>query len=132
MKLLIIDDEEKLLELLKTHLSSDFEIETSNEINKAQFILKNFMPDGIIIDWNMPNGGGEKLILELRNNEQYEFVPILVLTAYDTLIIQSRAIESGADGYLAKPASLIQIKTEILAMIKKQQEAKTLIERLSK
>lgn len=131
MKLLIVDDEIKLLELLKEHLSSEFEIETSGDVPGAFDILKKYTPDGIIVDWNMPNGGGQLFIEKLRDDERYDFIPILVLTAYDTLIVRNRAIESGADGYLAKPASLAQIKSEIVALIDKQLDAKQVISNIT-
>ncbi|MCJ8346813.1 response regulator [bacterium] len=132
MKLMIIDDEKKLLELLKEHLGEEFEVEISGSVPDAFETLKAFTPDGVIVDWNMPEGGGQKIIEALRDDDAYEFIPILVLTAYDTLIIRNRAIEAGADGYLPKPASLAQIKTNILDLISRQQEAKQLIDRLVK
>lgn len=131
MKLLIVDDEAKLLSLLKEHLSNDFEIEVSENIPDAFNILEKFLPDGVIVDWNMPDGGGQLLVETLRDKEEYDFIPILVLTAYDTIIVKNRAIEAGADGYLAKPASLAQIKSEITTLITKQLDAKKVILKLT-
>ncbi|MCO4780983.1 MAG: response regulator [Candidatus Cloacimonetes bacterium] len=131
MKLLIVDDETKLLSLLKEHLSNEFTIETSSEVQTAFDILQDYVPDGIIVDWNMPDGGGQLFIETLRDKEEYDYIPILVLTAYDTLIVHNRAIEAGADGYLAKPASLEQIKTIVLDLINKQMDAKKVLQNLS-
>ena len=131
LKLLIVDDEPQLLKLLVKNLNGSFEIQTATNGHEALDVLEEFSPDAMIIDWKMPVLTGRKLIQKIRSNPRYEFVPILILTAYGNQLTYNASFQVGADEFLSKPASIEEIEEKIAKMVDNQQFSKRLKKQVS-
>ena len=105
MRLMLVDDSTDLLDFLKEALSQDFsEIMTATSGNQAlKKIHAGTLPDIIVSDVNMPDGDGFRLCSELKGNEKFSHIPIILLTARGEEQSQSDSYRMGADGFLAKP-----------------------------
>lgn len=101
MHILVIDDDDRLRELLKAFLKKNkFRVSTSANAKNAKKLIKEFTFDLIILDVMMPDETGLELLQNLGN----EFsTPVLLLTALDQKNDRINGLKSGADDYLTKP-----------------------------
>ena len=101
MHILVIDDDDRIRELLKEFLKKNkFKVSTSANTKNAKKLIKEFAFDLIILDVMMPDETGLELLQNLGN----EFsTPVLLLTALDQTNDRINGLKSGADDYLTKP-----------------------------
>tara|TARA_B100000886_G_scaffold324487_1_gene269207 strand:+ start:6448 stop:7128 length:681 start_codon:yes stop_codon:yes gene_type:complete len=99
--ILIVDDDERLRELLKDYLSEkNFDIYLSEDFNEAKVILPLIKFDIIILDRMMPSGDGIELIDFIKNNFDS---PVIMLTAMGSDKNKIDGFKYGANDYLSKP-----------------------------
>ena len=114
LKILVIDDEEGVLTLLKFRLGKfGHEVITSNNgidgIRKARM----FEPDLILLDLVMPGMSGFRVCELLKSYKKTKNNPIFIFTALDRLEDVERAFEKGADDYIVKPFEVVTINNTI-------------------
>lgn len=119
-KILIVDDEVMMAELLSDHLSDDgYETFTANSAADAlKQIPKN--PDLIILDINMPGMDGLELCKNIRNNIS---CPILFVTARITEQDKINGLQYGGDDYITKPFSLRELSARVAAHLRREQRS---------
>ena len=101
MHILVVDDDDRLRQLLKDFLKkSNFKVSVSPDAIKAVKLLNEFIFDLIVLDVMMPEKTGIELINELGSEFK---TPILLLTALDQIDDKIKGLKSGADDYLTKP-----------------------------
>lgn len=101
MKILIVEDEEKLLQLLKDGLSEEgHDIETAGNGNDGLIKAVNNKFDLILLDWMLPEISGLQVCTRIRKNDSE--TPIIFLTSRDTLEDVVKGLESGANDYIKK------------------------------
>ncbi len=101
MKILVIDDDPAMTELLKLILqTAASDVYTANSGKDGVEIAKQYDPDVIILDLMMPEMDGWKVCKTIR---EFSRMPILILSALDTPGMVARALDAGADDYLIKP-----------------------------
>lgn len=105
MKIMLVDDNQDLLDFLKESISAEFaEIYTTTSGNKAMALLcSGKTPDIIISDVNMPDGDGYTFCKKLKQDDKYNHIPVILLTARGEQQSQSDSYKAGADAYMAKP-----------------------------
>lgn len=105
MKLMLVDDNRDLLEFLNEALNGQFaEIIMVSSGNKAlQVLSSGKLPDIIVSDVNMPDGDGFYLCKELKANENYSNIPVILLTASGEEQSQIDSYRMGAESFMAKP-----------------------------
>ena len=113
--ILIVDDDDRIRDLLKDYLSeNNYIISTAENANQAKERLKYFKFDIIILDVMMPGQNGYELTKEIK--EQMK-IPIILLTAKGEIENRIKGLELGADDYLGKPFEpkelLLRIKNTI-------------------
>ncbi|MXS71540.1 response regulator [Flavobacteriaceae bacterium W22] len=102
MKILIIEDEEKLLQLLKDGLAEEgHQIDTAKDGNSGLIKAVNQKFDLILLDWMLPELSGLEVCLRIRKNDSN--TPILFLTSRDSLEDVILGLETGANDYIKKP-----------------------------
>lgn len=103
-KILIADDEQDILDILRYNLESEgFQVETVNNGISAIDTAKYFLPDLIILDVMMPFKNGVDACRELRKIPAFKQTLIVFLTAMNDESSEISGLESGADDYLTKP-----------------------------
>jgi len=101
MKILVIDDDAAMTELLKLLLqSAASQVLTANTGMEGVELAKNSEPDVVILDLMMPEMDGWKVCEVIRT---FATTPILILSALDNPGMVARALDAGADDYLIKP-----------------------------
>lgn len=122
--ILIVEDEKEIRELLTNILSPYYHVEqVSDGLEALNAIAKN-TPDAIISDILMPNLDGMQLIKQLKENELTSHIPIINLSAKNSLNDKLNAYEYGADLYITKPFHPRHILVTIQNLIKKKSKLK--------
>ena len=118
MKLIIIDDDKEIITYLKANLNNyGFLVDVaSNGKTGLKLISKNDY-DLIILDLNLPDISGEQVSKTLRLNNQT--MPILILSADQTIESKINLLNFGADDYLVKPFSLEELIARIQALLRR-------------
>ncbi len=109
-KILIVDDEPDIIEIISYNLKSKgYQIATASDGVEAIRKAKDFRPDLILLDIMMPNKDGIQTIKELRQLPDFEDTAIIFLTALTDEKSEIEGLNLGADDYISKP-----IKPELL------------------
>ncbi len=118
--ILIIDDNDTLLSLLRDILSEDYNILVANDGNEGFDKLIHLTPDLVITDVMMPNSDGLSLTKKIKNNPHTMHIPLIILSAKSAIGDKISGIESGADAYISKPFDTQYLKTVIRQLIDRQ------------
>jgi diguanylate cyclase (GGDEF)-like protein len=119
-KILLIDDEVLLLEVMKTNLEIEgYEVitEMSGETGLVSAFVEE--PDIVILDIMMPDVDGWEICQRLRSDSRTKYVPIIMLTALDEAHNVVKGFECGADDYLAKPFDNAELFARIKSVLTK-------------
>ena len=119
MKVLIIDDEEKIVEVIKSYMEKeDFIVATALDGKVALEQFKSFSPDIVILDLMLPDVSGEELCRQIRMMGN---TPIIMLTAKVEEEDILSGLNMGADDYITKPFSPKQLVARVKAILRRTQ-----------
>ena len=119
-KILVVEDEESISDLITLHLKkNDFEYLVVHNGEDALSHLDNFMPDFIILDWMIPGLSGLEVLRRIRNKQEYKNLPILMLTAKNSEQDKIISFESGLDDYITKPFLPSELIARVKAILKR-------------
>jgi two-component system KDP operon response regulator KdpE len=119
-KILIVDDEPTLRNLLERALCCDYEIATASNIEEAADMAAKAPPSLILLDIGMPGGSGLELLARFRSKGMNPCV--IMLTSSNELNIAEAALKLGACEYITKPFNLCHLREVIASRIKLQRE----------
>ena len=119
-KILVIDDDEAINELIKVNLELAFyKVITALDGNKGYALAKQELPDLIILDVMMPEVDGYTVAKRIRENEETKDIPIIMLTALNMLQNKVQGFNIGVDDYLCKPFEMEELLVRIKALLKR-------------
>jgi two-component system alkaline phosphatase synthesis response regulator PhoP len=119
-KILVVDDEEPIRELLKYNLQkTGFEVKTASDGEQALEIAKKFLPDVVLLDIMMPKMDGVETCRRLRDNPHLQGTFIIFLTARSEEYSEVAAFEVGADDYITKPIKPRALISRIQALFRR-------------
>lgn len=122
-KILIIDDDEAILELIKVNLDLlGYQTITALDGIKGYALALQETPDLIVIDVMMPEVDGFTVVQRIRQNQQIKDTPVLMLTALDTIKDKVQGFDSGVDDYLVKPFELEELRVRTRALLKRSKK----------
>ena len=131
-KILVVDDDSDILELLKYNLSKEgFQIRTASNGIQALAIAKEFIPDLLILDIMMPNMDGIETCRQIRAIPELANKFIIFLTARSEEYSEVAAFEMGADDYITKPIKPRSLVSRINALLRRDVKQKTEISTLT-
>ncbi|MEB3702209.1 OmpR superfamily DNA-binding transcriptional regulator [Candidatus Bealeia paramacronuclearis] len=121
--ILIVDDDERLRELLKKFLhENNMRISTASDAAKAAELLKIFVFDLMILDVMMPGETGFEFIQRLKTtSDRLQSLPVLLLTAMGEVDHRIEGLSYGADDYLSKPFDPRELLLRIQVILKRTQ-----------
>lgn len=118
MKVLIIEDDKEVSELIKTALLDDDNVvETAEDGVNGSFLARSFDYDAIILDYSLPKKDGLTICKEIRTAGKT--TPILFLTITGDIDTKVEAFKRGADDYMAKPFSLEELYARLKAITRR-------------
>ena len=119
MKLLLIEDNAELAHWLANLLRAQaFVVDHVEDGHAADQLLRGHRYDAVLLDLNIPQLSGKGVLRRLR--ERQDGVPVLVLTASDSLDQKVLCLEIGADDYLVKPVEIRELVARIKALVRRQ------------
>lgn len=119
-KILIIDDEIHIVELLKFNLENNgYKVDYSYDGFDGYLKTKEFQPDLILLDWMLPNISGIDLLKKIRSDETLEQTPVIMLTAKNMEEDKLEGLEDGADDYITKPFSVKEVLARITSVLRR-------------
>lgn len=123
MKILLVDDEPKLLEQLSQSLTADkYDVDTATDGEAALDKLFANPYDLILLDIMLPRTDGLSVLREMRQAEIK--TPVLLLTAKGDIEDRIKGLDLGADDYLAKPFSIAELMARIRALLRRTADQK--------
>mgnify|MGYP001851812511 FL=1 len=119
-KILIIDDDTAILELIKVNLELlGHEAITASDGVRGFALARQELPDLIILDVMMPDVDGFTVASRIRNNPSTKDIPILMLTALSMIQDKTKGFDAGVDDYLVKPFELEELKLRVRALLRR-------------
>ncbi|HEU5081419.1 MAG TPA: response regulator transcription factor [Opitutaceae bacterium] len=122
-KILVIDDEQDVTELVAYHLKArGFEVRTLNDPNGSLGTARSFSPDLVILDVMMPDLNGVQICRLLRADADLGKVPVIFLTAKAEEADRIQGLETGADDYICKPFSTKELTLRVQSILRRVRE----------
>jgi two-component system phosphate regulon response regulator PhoB len=119
-RILIVEDEEALTLLLRYNLEAEgYEVESVARGDDADILLKERIPDLVILDWMLPGSSGIELCRRLRARADTRELPIIMLTARGEESERVRGLSTGADDYVVKPFSVPELNARVRALLRR-------------
>ncbi|TVZ28303.1 response regulator receiver domain-containing protein [Gillisia sp. Hel_I_86] len=117
-KILIVDDEPNIVMSLEyAFKKKGFEVYIARDGGEAMEILKNNVPDIVLLDIMMPNVDGYQTLKHIKITAGLEATKVVFLTAKNKASDIEKGLKLGADKYLIKPFSVKKIVSEILELV---------------
>lgn len=121
MKILVIEDEDSLREVLIRSLEKErYVVEYASAFHEASLKINDYDYDCILLDIMLPGGNGLTLLEELKRLRKRDSV--IILSAKDSLEDKIRGLDLGADDYLTKPFHLAELNARIKSVIRRKQQ----------
>ncbi|MGG7077405.1 response regulator [Clostridium sardiniense] len=119
-KILIVDDEEHILELLKFNIkNAGYEVVTANNGLDGVKIAKEEKPDLVLLDLMLPGMDGYDVCKEIKKNKETSNTAIIMLTAKGEELDKILGLELGADDYMTKPFSIRELLARVKAVLRR-------------
>lgn len=119
-KILIIDDEIHIVELLKFNLeNSGYEVDFAYDGLDGFIKMKENNPDLILLDWMLPGISGIDMLRKIRSDNSLNKKPVIMLTAKNMESDKIEGLEVGADDYITKPFSVKELLARITSVLRR-------------
>ncbi len=119
--ILAVEDEPAILELIAVTLQrAGHDVLKAPDAETAQRMVREALPDLILVDWMLPGMSGVDLSRRLRSEERTRQIPIIMLTARGDEQSKVNGLESGADDYVTKPFSPRELVARIKAVLRRR------------
>jgi len=119
MKILIVEDDVALRDIVAEHLASAaFTVDAFGRADEAGAALRTSEYDLMLLDLNLPDGTGEALLAEAREIT-HASLPIVIFTARDALADRLALLNAGADDFILKPFDLLELEARLRAVLRR-------------
>lgn len=129
-KVLIVDDEDINIDLLRSTLKNDYEIYVAKDGYTCIDLMKKIKPNIVLLDIVMPDKDGFSTMQTIKKNIDIANIPIIFITALKDTSNITKAFEMGAEDYITKPFNPLEVKSRVKTHIEKttaQKEVKELL-----
>ncbi len=119
-KIMIVEDEEALSLLIQYNLEAEgYAVQAIFDGEEATIALQEGVPDLLILDWMLPGVSGIEVCRRLRASRNTERLPVIMLTARGEEAERVRGLAVGADDYIVKPFSMIELVARVKALLRR-------------
>ena len=119
-KIFIIEDEPSIIQLVQHNLEKNgFLVSSSVNGNDGLKELKKFQPDLLLLDWMLPDLSGIEICKNIRKDNSFKNLPVIMLTAKGEEEDKIKGLDSGVDDYLTKPFSFNELMARIKAVLRR-------------
>lgn len=118
--ILIVEDEEPIQILLKYNLEAEgYRVRSSTQGEDVAYMIAEERPDLILLDWMLPGISGIEVCRLVRAKPESRDIPIIMLTARSEEAEKVRGLATGADDYLVKPFSVLELLARIKTILRR-------------
>ena len=116
----IVEDEEPIITLIKYNLEKEgYKVFFSENGNDGIKGIKNSLPDLVLLDWMLPDFSGVEICKNLKKENKFKNIPIIMLTAKGEEEDKIKGLNSGADDYITKPFSFPELLARVKALLRR-------------
>ncbi|WP_420342586.1 phosphate regulon transcriptional regulator PhoB [Paenirhodobacter sp.] len=127
---LVVEDESAQREVLQYNLEAEgFRVAMAVNGDDALLMVREEKPDLIVLDWMLPNVSGIEICRRVKANPETRAIPIIMLSARSEEADRVRGLETGADDYVVKPYSVVELMARLRTQLRRTRPA-TMGERL--
>ena len=117
---LLVEDEPAQREMLTYNLEAEgFDVITADNGEDGLILVDENDPDLIVLDWMMPQLSGIEVCRRLKSNSKTRQIPVIMLSARAEEVDRVRGLETGADDYVVKPYSVIELMARVKAHLRR-------------
>lgn len=121
---LVVEDEPAQLEVLAYNLEGEgFRVIKADNGSEALLLLAEEQPDLVLLDWMLPGTSGIEVCRQIKMNPAYRLMPVIMLSARSEEVDRVRGLETGADDYVVKPYSLVELLARVKAHLRRSRPA---------
>ncbi|SMX28430.1 Phosphate regulon transcriptional regulatory protein PhoB [Pelagimonas phthalicica] len=121
---LVVEDEAAQREILSYNLEAEgFRVVRAENGEEALVMVSEESPDIIVLDWMMPNVSGIEVCRQIKTRPDTRNVPIIMLSARSEEVDRVRGLETGADDYVVKPYSVVELMARVRAQLRRTRPA---------
>ena len=119
-KVLLVEDEPAQREVLAYNLEAEgFDVIQADNGEDALLLVDEDNPDMVILDWMMPKVSGIEVCRRLKMRPETRSIPVIMLSARADEVDRVRGLETGADDYVIKPYSMVELMARARAQIRR-------------
>lgn len=123
---LVVEDEPAQREVLAYNLQAEgFRVETAPDGDEALILVEEVQPDIIVLDWMLPGTSGIEVCRRLKTRTETKAIPIIMLSARSEEVDRVRGLETGADDYVIKPYSVLELMARVRTQLRRVRPAAT-------
>ncbi len=117
---LVVEDETSLMTMLRYNLEKEgYRVTEAGDGEEAITVAAETPPDAVILDWMLPRMSGVEVCRQLRRRPETRNVPIIMLTARSEEADKVRGLNVGADDYMTKPFSMVELLARVRALLRR-------------
>lgn len=121
---LVVEDEAAQREILSYNLEAEgFRVSRAENGEEALLLADEDAPDIIVLDWMLPNVSGIEVCRRLKSQNRTRNVPVIMLSARSEEVDKVRGLETGADDYVVKPYSVVELMARVRAQLRRTRPA---------
>lgn len=121
---LVVEDEPSQREVLAYNLEAEgFHVVRAADGEEALLLVEEEAPDIIVLDWMMPALSGIEVCRRLKTRPETRPIPVIMLSARSEEVDRVRGLETGADDYVVKPYSVIELMARVRAQLRRVRPA---------
>ena len=122
--ILIVEDEPAQQAVLSYNLKAEgFDVLEADNGDDALILVYENMPDAIVLDWMLPRTSGIEVCRRLKQKPDTRAIPIIMLSARAEEVDRVRGLETGADDYVVKPYSVVELMARIRSQLRRTRAA---------
>ncbi len=123
-RVLVVEDEPAQREVLAYNLEAEgFAVSRAENGEEALVLVDEQAPDVIVLDWMMPNLSGIEVCRRLKIRSETRSIPIIMLSARSEEVDRVRGLETGADDYVIKPYSVVELMARVRSQLRRVRPA---------
>ncbi|MEQ9693852.1 phosphate regulon transcriptional regulator PhoB [Shimia sp. SDUM112013] len=121
---LVVEDEPAQRDVLSYNLKAEgFDVVSAADGDEALLLVEEEAPDIIVLDWMLPGISGIEICRRLKTKPQTNGIPVIMLSARSEEVDRVRGLETGADDYVVKPYSVLELMARVRSQLRRVRPA---------
>lgn len=122
--ILVVEDEPSQREVMVYNLEAEgYRVTCADNGDDAMLVIAEDMPDVIVLDWMMPHLSGIEVCRQIQSNPDTRAIPVIMLSAKSEEADRVRGLETGADDYVVKPYSVLELMARVRGQLRRVRPA---------